>query len=341
MKTNRRNFRNGLVLITALWILALISLLAVGLAGRVRYHTAMTRNRLNRLRAFSAADAGLRLAISLIEEDPDPLLDSRKDAFFDNAALFRRQHVLGPWGFSVAAKALDPDAPARFGVECLNGRLNLHRLRPDQVERILEDVPLYREPFAAVLDWIDPDGDPGNHGSGAEKEDYADAGSAAVPADGPIALWEELEWVRGASGDFRTWLRRRFTLHGDGKINPHFAEPATLRWIGLSEAMIDRFERYFRGPDGQPGTEDDQAFSAVEKIAEELDGFETLYADEFNEIAGALSSFTLSTSWFRVRVVPEKDGKAYPPALVALVERGESGCAVRFQHRDPEIEPQT
>jgi hypothetical protein len=148
----------------------------------------------------------------------------------DNAAAFGSREMPGIGDTQTIAQVsiVSPDIESRapdgerFGLQNESARLNLavladwERTEPGQGLAALMHLPgMSESAAAAILDWIDADGEP--RPGGAEAEYYAGRGLPYEPRNGVPALLEELLLVRDVS---------RLSLLGDEGRSGSFAGPS-------------------------------------------------------------------------------------------------------------------
>ena len=89
MQARYRLDERGGILITAIGALLVLSALAMGFAGRMSLETRMVALREADLRAYCAADAGIKTGIHELSKDDSRGRDSANEAWFDNPAAFK------------------------------------------------------------------------------------------------------------------------------------------------------------------------------------------------------------------------------------------------------------
>lgn len=148
---------------------------------------------------------------------------------------------------------------------------------------------------SSILDWRDPNSDPGM--SGAETRDYEQEDPPYICKDGPIDDISELLRIRGikeepgiydgsgGSGAYQRSSRNRlrsafeqrtyavglkdlFTPLSSGKLNINTASATVLQIIPfIDENVAQSIIQRRAGPDGMDGTEDDTPFRSPAEIA--------------------------------------------------------------------------
>lgn len=207
--------RRGFVLITVLWAMVLLAVVA-GLALSVaRQGFLASRNRIVLARAEWAAAGCLELLRQRLPDAPTlRLLDTTR---LGSAAWCR-------------AEITDPASAIHLGL-----------LDSASLVALLGDTLL----AASFLDWTDSD--TVARAAGAERAWYVER-QRTPPRNGPIASVQELAMLRGFDGAPMESLERRFTVYGSGRLNPNLADAAVLAAIpglGPDVARAIRARRQF------------------------------------------------------------------------------------------------
>lgn len=210
-----------------MWVLALLTVMAVSLTATQRTETALTENHLDAARFRALADAALAYTALDFLTQPAAVEEESEVTWLPNGQ--ERQ-----WRFD----------GFEIGIAVFNetSRINLNRAQPQALNDLLlvlgvpedEAGPL----AAAIVDWRDEDDlallD------GAEDEDYEREGRAFGAKDAEYASVEELRQVLGMREEIYRRLVPEVTVDGEA-ANPveRFASPAVLaaiRGISLEEA---------------------------------------------------------------------------------------------------------
>jgi general secretion pathway protein K len=227
--------RDGFALITALWLIVALSVLALefGLESRDRRLVAI--NRVEAVRARSVAEAGLEHSRVELERR---LAESAR---LLSAASADRD----PWARVEQEDPIEGNVgTARYAVRAvdLGGRLNINRADGATIRRLLTAVGLDagRSDRLAetILDWRDPDDF--RRARGAEGVDYLEAGAAFLPANGPFRSVEELRWVEGMTERDFERLKPLVTVRGSGRVNLSSAPaPVLLSLPGMHGEVLE------------------------------------------------------------------------------------------------------
>jgi type II secretory pathway component PulK len=198
--------RRGFVLLSVLWTLVILAVVA-GLALRLAATGAgATSNRAVLTRGEWAREACLELLLSRYAENPAVRLVDMTD-------LGR-----GTW--------------CRVELEDAGARIDLNLASADVLRAVVGSDSL----SDALLDWRDPDGAP--RPLGAEAEWYRRNGRR-TPRNGPLAAVEELQLVRGFEGPVYLRLRPLLAVTGESRVNLNAVPVDLLRALpGLGSEAV-------------------------------------------------------------------------------------------------------
>ncbi len=234
----------GIALVLVLWVIALLTVMALGLTATQRTETALTRNQLDVVRFRALTDAAINYAI-LNLQSPLPL-DSA-----DQAELWLPDAVPRRWTF--AGQSLQ--------VTLFNekSRIDLNLAQVEALQSLL--VAVGTEPDTAaslanrILDWRDEDDL--RLLDGAEDSDYEAEGWPYGAKDGPFDTVEELQQVLGMNRSLYRQIATALSTDSDSdKVEEELATPlviAALRGLTLEQAEEERQLR------AEPGTAGSQA----------------------------------------------------------------------------------
>ncbi len=209
---------SGLALVFTLVVVAILSIVALEFAFDRRIRAAIVDNHANDLKALYAAGAAIEFAVGLITAD-----GTGADGLEDLWALDIGELPVG-------------ESAMTWKVTDESGKINLNYLvdertgREDRklvgvLERLMTILEMDIEPVAALLDWLDPDGDIRLHG--AEDSYYRRGKETGDCKDASLDVVEELVLVKGFDAEMVEKLMPFVTVYSDGKINLNTA-PATV-----------------------------------------------------------------------------------------------------------------
>jgi general secretion pathway protein K len=216
--------QRGIALLTVLWVLALLSVIAAGLVVQTHAELQLARNMKEAAAARALADGGVFLAIPHLL-DPSQETQWRPDG---------QERLVEFGGGTIAIVLLDE--AGKIGInttsdEILAGLLAVLGVGPELSTHLVD----------AIADWKDEDDL--RRLNGAERDDYRRAGLPWVPRNGPFEAVEELRLVLGMTPEIYARLAPLVTIYAqNAKINPMSAPAEVLQALpGASAAEIARF----------------------------------------------------------------------------------------------------
>lgn len=178
---SREKKQRGLVLVTVLWVVVLLMIMAATVGRTSRLHTKMAHYQAQSLRCQWGARAGVETAIAILKEDVTST-DSLSDLWSDNDEDFT--------DISLSA--------CHFTVRVLDesGKLDINGATKQQ----LMALPDMEEPIAdAILDWRDENSRPSDQG--VETGYYRNLTFPYECRNGPFRTIRELLLVKGVTED--------------------------------------------------------------------------------------------------------------------------------------------
>ncbi len=287
--------RSGIILIVVLWILVILSFLAVGLGRRTAVDVSLTKFTMQNSRSHYAARGGAVYALDLVRRDTESENGAAVDTLYACGAdmtdrlpeeVFANLPVGGDKVtiYHMTESGGVPGVPseARLGMMDEERKFNLNALTRQNMD-ILRELILLRgfdeetagTVAASAVDWIDADGAATNAPFGAEEDHYQGLDKPYHAKNRPFDNVEELRLVRGVSDDVYEAIRPYVTvfprLATRLRINVNTAESLVIQALGRSvvgpmtntepldaDTMTEKVVAYRRGPDGRACTEDDR-----------------------------------------------------------------------------------
>ncbi|WP_375056548.1 general secretion pathway protein GspK [Zobellella sp. DQSA1] len=233
MNTRQR----GIALVSVLWVLILLTLLATGLSLNSRSQAQQSSNIIHAAQARHAADAGMHLAMLALAQPQD-----RQPWLADGSPYLLR---------------LD-DIDIRVAIFNESGRIDLNAAGPELLDGLLATTGLDDGQRArlvdAIMDWRD--GDDLRRLHGAEYDDYIAAGLDYGPRNAPFQTVDEVLRVLGMTPEIYRRIRHSLTIRNPrNSINPLYAPRQVLLSLpGTDEATVDQFieDRRRSHENGQP-----------------------------------------------------------------------------------------
>ncbi|HEY6205422.1 MAG TPA: hypothetical protein VIW21_04580 [Chthoniobacterales bacterium] len=250
---------SGAALMLALWALFLLSALVIAWALEIDSRLSLSGLADRRFEAEALACSGAEVAMHPSVQPDSPNL-SRK---IDNRKSYQVQ-MTGEGGRLNLNWLIAGEDPTRLGI--LRSYLTNKGYEVNELNHMID----------CLLDWVDPDD--------LERLNGAEASDNYRPPNHLLTRVDELRQIKGWE-DFtsKAGWQDDLTLNSSGPVDLAWASrDALLALPGMSEALVDRFLQFRRGPDGLDGTNDDAAFQSLDDVRAAL-GFSP---QQFSQIAG-------------------------------------------------------
>lgn len=272
----------GTILIVTTWILAIMTLFAVGIGFRVGLEIKLTGYKLDRLKARYIAKASIKAAI--IEKWKEYVegkslgVDAFSEMWANNDEYFKE----AKFADGVSTLSYKPGELDRsdkeiilYGLQDETSKLNINStkaLTPLKNLLLESDIDLEEAEniVAAIDDWRDEDNMPKTAG-GAEDSYYQTLDTPYITSGRDFITEEELLLVRGITEKlYYDVLVDRITVHGNGRININTASEEVLSavfGIGYPE-LAPKIVDYRKGVNGKVGSDDDRWFTMGKFVIE-------------------------------------------------------------------------
>ena len=296
--------RKGAILITSLWILSILAILAVGIGFRVSIEARLAKYNMDSMKSLYLAKAGIVKSIYRLSRRP-----SAMDSIYACGTIFSPDEESDPakfkaifagnlseGSFSVGYK---DGAQIYPGVSDEERRININTAS----ENILKNLLMYvdEDPTIAsdIVQWRSP-------GPGLDDGYYESLPFSYKCKHQRFSATEELMLVKGMNSRIFDKIKDYITVFGDPAkfaVNINTAPKAVLSILITSSGSTDKTSAdlyadsvitFRNGPDGAKGTKDDNLFSAdisIERVLPELSAA---------QIAELKKSFTTASKYFRI-----------------------------------------
>lgn len=216
-----RTGQRGVALVIVLWLLVLLSVMALGFSRSMHSDVRTGLARLATLQAVQLAEAAIQRAL------------------FDLLTTEPGQHyrLLQPGreeGFRLG------NAELHYRIEDERGKVDLNKAPAELIAGLLHSLGVAPEQAGAltdaILDWRDPNDQ--RRLNGAEEAEYAAAGLAGLPPNRPFLSVQELQQVLGMDDGLYRRLLPYVTIHSFSKrINPLTAPREVLLALPAADPM--------------------------------------------------------------------------------------------------------
>lgn len=241
MKIKRNE--KGVILIITLWVLAILSLLAISFSQRMRLEIKLAKFQIDSLKALYLAQAGINYALAKLKKDIN-LYDSLNEDW-----AFKEEVELKQGKFS-------------FYIEDEERKINLNTAP----KSILEKLGLEEDVVCNLIDWRDTDDNVTLPG-GAEDEYYQTLNLPYHCKNTSFESIEELLLVKKVTKQIlygEDGINQWITVYGKGVVNINTASKTVLAAL-LNEELAQNIINERSGPDLKEGTEDDKIYTTTEK----------------------------------------------------------------------------
>ena len=226
----QKDMEQGIALMMVLWVITLLTIIAVGLTTTQRMETALAANQVFGATFRAQADAAINFtALNLLTQPSVEALADKDSMESQGFWLPDGQPRLWRWGEQALEIRVVNEASL----------IDLNMADPGLLMALMKAAGV-QEPenlVDAILDWRDPDDL--HLVNGAEDEQYAAAGLPYGAKDGPFDSVEELGQVMGFDRELYQALAPALTVtSGQASPGVEFAPPlvqAALQGIGLEE----------------------------------------------------------------------------------------------------------
>jgi hypothetical protein len=335
--------RRGSILILVLFVLTVLSLLAVSFAYRAGMQLRAAQHRALHAQLKAQAASTAAIAIARLAGNTNDF-DHRAEPWHTHVPLAAEE-----WDpvWSSPPEGGDPLFAVDYQVVDEDGKLNVLTASSEALEK----VGMSPEQIAALFDWMDADDNAGV--GGAEKDYYMKLSTPYACKNASIQTLEELLLIRGfgpsdyygedanhnwqldpeendgapqyppddADGKLRQGWVDLLTCGGSGGINLNTAPPAVLRTLPISDNAVSQILA-FREFDGNSG---DSLDKHVFRTSQDIDQLQGL-TDPEKAILGAVGVF--KSSEFRIFVQTKHVSSSLRYNLQVLVKIGSDGPEV-------------
>ena len=308
------NSKSGSILIISLWIMAILSLLAMGLGFRASLEIRLSRYSLERLKARYLANAGAVKAKDILSKDNNPY-----DNLYQCGVSFGSEenpeivfgpelNKLGEGAFSIyyaRKKEFELTAEKYYGMmdEERKININIEKTAPGNVaeyRKVLGSLSasLTDDIINAMIDWQDPDSEVTSPG-GAEEADYEALERPYRCKNASFESVEELLLIKGMTREIYDKIKDNVTAYSDGKVNINTASIEVLGAViddesGSYSALANKVFNTRRGEDGTSGTKDDRFFLNLNDISNKV----ALEVNESARLASLANYFVFKSNNF-------------------------------------------
>lgn len=229
----------GIALMMVLWVLVLLSILALNHLNSTRWNTASTRNLKEETLARYMALSGYNQALHYLISDKDPSFDYR-----DAAGNFR----VDSESPTVTGKRSTPEGEVEIQITDEDSKININQATQEDLKSLFMHAGVPEDRIAevvdSILDWKDPSR-AGHRLSGADDSYYEGLSDPYKAKHGLFDVPEELLLVKGikpeylyGSKDVKPILPL-ITTFGTGALNINTVSSDFMTFMGLNNFEVE------------------------------------------------------------------------------------------------------
>jgi type II secretory pathway component PulK len=288
----RANNKSGIILIVVLWILVILSVLAIGLGRTARIDLALTKHRIGKLKADFLIWGAVNYAMNQIRlgaENQPPAEDTLYQCGFvlkdgkTSEDLFKNVKLKdGAFDISYILRDDQGRDQVCYGFQDEERRINLNGIHKGN-DKILKNLFVLlkiderkAEDLAAqIVDWQDADSEKMDEAHGAEKEEYLSLPKPYPCKNAPLESLDELLLIKDMTPEIFSQIKEYVTIFPQNSalnINVNTASDVALKAVfrfvaeqspGVEnedvDSLVGKIIAYRSGKDGIPCTADDRA----------------------------------------------------------------------------------
>ncbi len=327
--------KRGSILIITLWILAILSLLAISFAHHTAIGIKLAEYHISSLRNLYICKAGIKRACYELNRDKDKGYDSLNDSWSNNPEVFKNAGV-GTGAFTISYQIEDDneDVIRVYGMIDEERKININKLvkngvldvvRVSQIKKLLEILDIDTVIADYIVDWLDSDS------LGEGEEDFYQGLSAPYHCKNDlIECLEEMYLIRGITAEIFKKLKPYITIYGDGKININTAGKEVFMSLGMDDTLAQQILDY-RSQDG--GEDDLYSFKTLGSLIPNLD-----LTSEQRRILTALIQadyFTVCSSVFKVNVTSVLNNSKLAKTVEVVLRKDDgNNITIKYWHEN-------
>jgi len=345
--------RKGSILVVVLWLVTIMSMLAVSITAFSSGQIIFTRNLRNRAACYYLARAGIIMGIAELERNQtlSPNFDALKDEWSNKAEIFANR-TLRSGTFSVTYEyasglkvynTMEGDKAITntfYGMIDEDRKLNINaQTRPDYIKNLFQQVAVLQEDQAkaladCIMDWRDQDSIRRQYG--AEAEHYENLPNSYKCKNNKFDTLEELILVKGMTPEIFNAVKDYITIYGDSRANINTAPYNVLITLGLTASAADAVIRARAGVDEAEGTEDDEVFTqpnAITNIVGKRTSLSQSDSDSITKLVNA-GMLKVSSDYFKIISIGSlsgDEGGKKNSAKITCIAHKNSGKIVYWQ----------
>jgi len=330
----------GSILITSLWIMAILSLMAMGIGFRASLETRLNKYSMDRLRAGYFASAGVEKAKALLRGDtneydtlyecgtslragetPEQIFNAEFDKWGGFSVYYTYQRTDGS-GEAVRYGMTDEERKININMDIgtADGKNEFARMLKGLSPKVTDEI------ISNIIDWRDAD----SLGS-AEEAYYGNLEYPYGCKNADFEFIEELLLVKGVTGALFDEIKDYITVFGSGKINVNTASEKVLNAVisagfGAYETIAGVIVEARKGPDGKEGPGD--GWADMQNCVDSLP-LTNMDVNRLNEL-NSKGRFTFKSENFRI--ISHGSVRRVKKTITCVVKK--EGGELLYYHRE-------
>lgn len=309
-----RSNRKGTILIVSLWILAILSILAIGIGFRAAIEVRLSKYHMDKLKGLYLAKAGIFKTQEILSWDSSDYDTIRECGMTipvgkESEDIFKGR--LGDGSFAISYDEEGKNLPGMIDEE---RKINVNTVSSNVLKNLLVNEGI----AASIINWRSLKGSlPMQNGT---PDSYYETLPAPYKCKhAPFSCIEELMLIKDFTPEVFESIKDYVTIYGDGKININTTTRRVMLALGLSEEIVATIIMFRNGQDKIPGTKDDNVFS---DIAAQTRGW-NIANDNDIPILGDTNLFTTKSNYFTIESKGMADRSKITSKIVCVVKRGD------------------
>lgn len=250
-----RNNESGIIIIITLWIMAILTIFALGIGYRTSLDLRLARYQLDKIKTLYITKAAVEEVKQYLSIDSAPDSDTKDyDSLYECGvnllseetpeSLFKDISVGGGHYSIKYQTGVDENGQSvyGYGLSDEERKININTIDVNVLKSLFQVLgiePLKCESIAAsIIDWRDTDSDLSNPPYGAENDYYQNLENPYNCKNYAFETLEELLLVKDVTQEIFNQIKDYLTVYGDGKININTASAVVLQAVALNNPNL-------------------------------------------------------------------------------------------------------
>ncbi len=340
--------RSGIISVVVLWLIVILTVLAVGLGRRTSVDLHFAKHAIGKLKAKAAAQGAVMYALNQIRKDAADTTTNTFDSLYQCGISLKEaqtpedifKHVpLGEGYFDIgflSQAGQETESKMVCGLEDEERKININAISAQNDKVLAQLIALFGFDentalmiAASVADWRDADSALANDTFGAEDDFYMSLAQRYHCKNMPFENLEELLLVRGMTPEIFEKIKNYLTVFpidaAIPRVNIDTASEIVIRALGRSvsgaltntetadaDSLAQKVIAFRRGADGEDATADDRLVDMNELGLNQKE--EVIFLAIQNQI-------TKTSNYFRIHARGADEATSASSQIEAVVDR--------------------